>query len=620
MDRKIARVLLLGDKVAIRKPIAAAVVYDALPKACKRDPVLCEEVRRYLNRFMHAAGITDLQVGLAASNGDSKMAIPNDHGQLVDSGWKAAALAYYQPSDYLLFSAGGIAYEGEAVPTGSLLSMGFDFAQLDIGYRDHWFSPLNDSSSLISTHAATMPSITLSNYEPITAVGFNYEIFAAQMSHQDGILYYGGTTSGSPYLAGLQVGIEPVSGYAVALNRVMQYGGGARGGGGASGFFDALFNNSNKPDAFGQSEEFGNQVASLTSSILFPASIPFAVHAEYSGEDNAYAGQYRLGDTNFSLGIDFPMLWKSFDFAFEVSEWQNDWYVHHLYPEGLTNDGHVIGHWFGDQRFPQDAIGGSSQSLRFGWRRESGDYFQLTYRTMALDTNWRGGQPPSYERLQTLGVNWSTAWKGHAVNMELSGGQDVFGDSFARIAASVDLAHDRTRSGDLSSGNDTDDSVDLFIDLGANYSSVHKVLAVSIPNTNTPSESNAHLGFGARRSVSTHNDLGVRLELDEVDGNRLLSFRAVDYRFRFTPNIAASGFIGAARYDIGLPAYGYYWGAGLQYMNLFSTRWDLGLDFRHHEKLGRDKALPTDPPSSIAEGTRVFFDVNGTALYLSRRW
>jgi hypothetical protein len=75
MDRKIARVLLLGDKVAIRKPIAAAIVFDALPKACKRDPVLCEEVRRYLNRFMHTAGITDLQVGLAAANGDSLIAL-----------------------------------------------------------------------------------------------------------------------------------------------------------------------------------------------------------------------------------------------------------------------------------------------------------------------------------------------------------------------------------------------------------------------------------------------------------------------------------------------------------------------------------------------------------------
>jgi hypothetical protein len=463
-----------------------------------------------------------------------------------------------------------------------------------------------------------MPSITLSNYEPITAIGFNYEIFAAKMSHQDNIVYYGGTTSGNPYLAGIQVGIEPVSGYAIAINRVMQYGGGARGGGSASEFFDALFHNSNQPDVAGQSEEFGNQVASLTSSILFPAAIPFAVHAEYAGEDNAYSGPYLLGATNFSLGIDFPLLWKSFDFSFEVSEWQNDWYVHHLYPEGLTNDGHVIGHWFGDQRYPGDAIGGNSQSLRFGWRLASGDYLQATYRTMSLDTAWRtSGDPlPTYERLQTLGINWSTVWKGHSVNMELSGGQDVFGDSFARIAASVDLAHDRTKSGDLSSGSDADDSVDVFVDAGGNYSKVVQILGVGITNTVTGSD--MHLGVGARRSVSTHNDVGVRMELDEVDGHQLLSLRALDYRFRFSRHIAVGAFFGAGRYDVGLPAYGYYFGLGMQYMNVIS-KWDIGFDLRHYEKLGRDIALPTDPPST-PDRTRLFFDVNGMALYVSRRW
>jgi hypothetical protein len=200
--------------------------------------------------------------------------------------------------------------------------------------------------------------------------------------------------------------------------------------------------------------------------------------------------------------------------------------------------------------------------------------------------------------------------------MELSGGQDVFGDSFTRIAASVDLAHDRTRSGDLSSGNDADDSVDIFVDAGANYNKVHQILGVG--NTNTVTGSDMHLGVGARRSVSARNDIGVRMELDTMDGHQLLSFRAVDYRFRFARHLAAGGFFGAGRYDFGLPAYGYYWGLGLQYMD-FISKWDIGFDFRHHEKLGRDIALPTDPPSQ-PDRTRLFFDVSSMALYVSRRW
>jgi hypothetical protein len=92
----------------------------------------------------------------------------------------------------------------------------------------------------------------------------------------------------------------------------------------------------------------------------------------------------------------------------------------------------------------------------------------------------------------------------------------------------------------------------------------------------------------------------------------------LDYRFRFTKRFAATAFFGAGRYDIGLPAYGYYWGAGLQWMDVL-PKWDLSIDGRHHEKLGRDKMLPNDPPST-PERTRMFFDVNSVSLYVSRRF
>src|SRR5690349_15207821 len=42
IERKIERVLVLGDKPIMRKPIAAALVLEALPKACKVDETLCE--------------------------------------------------------------------------------------------------------------------------------------------------------------------------------------------------------------------------------------------------------------------------------------------------------------------------------------------------------------------------------------------------------------------------------------------------------------------------------------------------------------------------------------------------------------------------------------------------
>src|SRR6185437_6848537 len=51
VERKIERVLILADKPLMTRPIAAATVLDALPKACKVDPVLCKQVARYLARY-----------------------------------------------------------------------------------------------------------------------------------------------------------------------------------------------------------------------------------------------------------------------------------------------------------------------------------------------------------------------------------------------------------------------------------------------------------------------------------------------------------------------------------------------------------------------------------------
>src|SRR5262245_54182603 len=143
--------------------------------------------------------------------------------------WRASAGALFRPSDYAILGLGGVAYDGSAVATGSVLSVGFDYAQLDVGYRDHWYSPLTDSSMLFSTQAETMPSVTLSNYQPLTSWGFRYEAFLAEMSESARIVAEDGTlTTGNPRLFGLHLSIEPARGWSLGVSRLMQYGGGSR--------------------------------------------------------------------------------------------------------------------------------------------------------------------------------------------------------------------------------------------------------------------------------------------------------------------------------------------------------------------------------------------------------
>jgi len=618
IERKIERVLILADKPVMRRPIPAAVVLDALPQACAQDQVLCEEVRDYLDRYMHTAKITSLQAEVSSSSGNTNATLPNRHGQSIDSKWDANFNAYYQPGDNLLINAAAIAYQGKVVPAGSIISVGFDFAQIDLGFRDHWFSPNTDSSMLMGTEAPTMPSLTISNYRPFTRFGFNYELFVARMSEQKGIRYYDTMTDGHPNLAGIQVGMEPADGYAIAINRLMEYGGGARGGTNLKQFYKALFANNavNRGDTK-NGLEFGNQQAAVTASALFQARVPFAVHIEYAAEDSAYAGIKYFGDTALTLGIDLPKVWNNFDFSYEASEWQNAWYVHSIYPMGMRNDGYSLGHWFADNRVQSNAIGGHSQMWQVGARLGSNHELQLKYRELQYDERWNGFnvQAPSYKKYQELGLRYSTTWRDHFIGVEAAAGKDIFGKAMGRLAGSFDFASSRSHEGMQSDDRETT-SATMLVDVGVNYNRVTKILTANTVDVITPFKTSYHVGIGARRPISEHGDLGIRIEFDQADEHGLIGLRALDYRYRFAPHAALGGFFGVARYSIGLPAYGWYMGANAQYVGIMK-HWDLNLDYYQYKKMGRDKELPDDPPSTL-DRSRVFYDTGGFRLSLSR--
>src|SRR5207248_1455918 len=182
-------------------------------------------------------------------------------------------------------------------------------------------------SMLSSTEASTMPSLTLSNYQPFTRLGIKYELFDARMSQSSHILFQDGFRRGSPMLFGARVAIEPATGWSFAVNRVMQYGGAGRPAS-LKDLYKAFFNpsrydNTNPNLTFDQ--QFGNQQASFTTSFLFPGKVPFAVYAEYAGEDTSRGRSYLFGNSALSWGIHFPHLWQRLDLTFETSEWQNSW-------------------------------------------------------------------------------------------------------------------------------------------------------------------------------------------------------------------------------------------------------------------------------------------------------
>jgi hypothetical protein len=614
MEQQIERVLILADQPITSRPIAAATVLEALPAACRIDPALCARVRRYLDRYMHKIGVAEASVEVAANDG-AVTTLPNRHGASSDSEWLASVQGYWQPNDYVVLSLGGVGDADDVVATGSMLSAGFDFAQLDIGYRDHWLSPFTDSAMIISTEARTLPSITLSNYRPFTRLGLRYEMFLAQMEHSDAIRFEKGFTSGKPRLAGLHLSIEPTPGWSLGANRLIQYGGGARGGTSFGDFFDALFRPHETDNSAQNSTELGNQTAAWTSRFIFPGRTPFAAYLEYAGEDTSYEGNYRLGNSALSIGITFPRLWRRFDLTYEASEWQNAWYVHDIYLDGLTNDGRVLGHWGADRRVFLDDVGAQTQMLRIGWNPPFGGYLQLQARTVANESYGDN----SYERGYDAALRYSRGLRGFTVGGEVLAGRDVFGESYSRIAGFVRFGSDWDGGGgvdDWAEDVRRPRGAELFADAGVNFSE----LAIRLDGSPAHKENlgaAAHFAVGARRAVTERSDLGVRAELDDIDGDMMLSVRALDYRYRFHSPLAVSVFLGASRLDLATPAYGYYYGAGVQWRNLLPNI-DVGLDLRYGDKIARDKLLPSDPPSTKRPDS--FYDVTGATLSLSYHW
>jgi hypothetical protein len=620
IERQIERVMILADRPVMTRPIAAAAVLDALPEACKVDQLLCARVRRFLQRYTKRVSLDHASFGFVQSDGASTP-LANQRGMDSDSTYHASVHAYAQLNDYAIVSVGAFGYDGEIMPTGTMISLGLDVAQLDIGFRDHWFSPFSGSSMLISTQAETLPSVTLSNYRPLTRLGFQYELFLAEMGSSDRIAFNNRFTSGNPRLAGLRLGIEPAAGWSLSFNRLLQFGGGERNGGGFSDIVKAVLRpdqNDNVNANLTSDQQFGNQVASITSSFIFPGRVPFAAYIEYAGEDRSFDGNYRLGNAALSLGIRFPQLWNSVDLTVETSEWQDEWYVSNVYGDGLSSGGNVLGHFGADRRVFGDDVGAQSQLVRVAWEPAFGGVFEFTARTVRNESY----SPNPYERSYDFGTTYSRALRGYSVGGEFLIGKDVFGEGFTRLGGYVRFTDEWARTPsrlDSFEGRRRQRGAELFFDAGLNASRVETRLDGNQNRIRTGMELAPHFAIGARRPVSDRSDLGVRLEVDRVDDQLLLAARLLDYRLRFRNPLAVSLFFGAARYDVATPAYGYYLGGGVQWRNLLPNI-DLSVDVRYADKVARDKQalVPNEAPAVVRPDS--FFDISGYTLGLSYRF
>jgi len=221
---------------------------------------------------------------------------------------------------------------------------------------------------------------------------------------------------------------------------------------------------------------------------------------------------------------------------------------------------------------------------------------------------------------------YSRPWRDLTVGGEVFGGRDVYGEKFWRISGFVRYGGDaRTRDdGEVEdesySGGENPPGSELFVELGGNLNKVHIDTEPGTPQSWSRIGVDPHFAIGARRAVSQNNDLGVRVELDEIAAHALYGFRALDYRHRYGDSFALGLFAGVDRYQLATPAYSLYGGVGAEWRNFLRSwlpRWDLGLDLRYAQNIARDHVLPTDPQGSRPDS---FYKIESVVLYLSRHF
>lgn len=629
LESRVERVLVLAGAPVMTRPIRVATVLDALPAACARNRSLCRQVRRDLAPYLAAVGLTGAGVEAAVTD-SNKLPQPNQHGAPMSTHWQAYASGYARFGDHALLSAGAVGYAGRVTATGTMASLGGSRAQLDLGFRDHAWSPFRLGNMLIGTEAPTMPSATLSNVLPLTRAHLRYELFLARMSHSDRIVYKDTLVSGYPELFGFHLEVEPAPGWSLAVNRLMQFGGGPRPHS-LHDLFRTFFNPAKYDNFSGLAgrQQFGNEEFAVSSSLVVPVRMPMSVYIEYAGEDTFHAQKYRFGSDAMSAGLFLPQLRPNLQLRYEFSERDTNWYVHPVYGDGLTNYGNVLGNWAGDWRLPGDNVRAQSHALELIWDRDNGAQIDLQYRTARNSSD----QGYHYKRGHDLALSLSAPWRTLQVGARLEGGRDALGENFGRIAAFArysgqsSAARDRgARDEDAAAVQAPDEaelavaaagrrSIEAFADIGMFTSHLnYEPDAGALPPVKTP-QGSFHLGLGVRRAVNRHNDFGTRLEFDNVRGRLFTALRAIDYRHRFGPTFAASLFFGVGRYEGPTPAYGWYGGAGVQWRELWK-QWDLGIDLRRGDHMVRNKT-PAEP---VLIYPNSFYSITGESIYLSRRF
>lgn len=453
VELDIHRLSAVAKMPLLSKPYPIMTVANYLEKVKSTYPVLYRRLNNYIERYKSNSAITGFSAELGISGGQ-KLTLENKRGAATDNAYQLRFGGFNQINQYLIVNGGGTLVDGEGfIPHNSFLSFGYEYIQFDIGYREHWLSPSPIAAPLLSTNAAPSASITVSNVTPITDWNLRYEISMSLLEEVDGIHFDDKISSGKPGLLTMHFSAQPFDWWTIGANRVFMFGGGERSID-ASDIWNAIIDPVNSDNCGGDGTdlvdcdlEVGNQIASISNKFdLSYGQFPFSLYVEVAGEDTKGHSNFQLGNVSHTTGIFLPYLTENIAAYIEFSDFQDFWYIHHLYDEGYTNEGNIMGHWWAEQKHAKDSAGATMLSVKLDWDINTQSHLETVFRAVKPDpvhlASNRSGPAldPSdfaaYKDSQQLELNYKHAYKSGFVGLSLKGGNDSFGQSFYRVSVS----------------------------------------------------------------------------------------------------------------------------------------------------------------------------------------
>ena len=431
IESDIDRLVVLANIPKLTKPYSATMLQQQLASIENSHPALYKRLHKVFAHYAQPRNITHAKATLSAT--DDNLVRANAQGRSTGETAAASVRGFAQPASWLAITVGTELSEDIQQATGSMVSLGTNWAQLDIGYKEYWLSPFQGAAQLLSTQAQTLPSISVSNYLPINVfdVGLGYELFVAQLSRQPTLYRNTFSQKNNPLLAGLAVTLRPTPWWMLGATRLFQFGGGERPVSAttlARAFYDPRGIDNDAP----VDEESGNQVAAVSSRINFDSSIPFAFSVELAGEDTSNNNNIQLGNPALTAGLYFPYFFgPSISFTYEYSSWDSAWYVNNVYAQGYSNEDVVLGTWaMQDQHIGKTAAPAKSQFIKTQW---------LTpwQHTLDLSLRWAEHDHKKYSHAWSADADYAVPTRWGNVALGALVGQNSFDLNYVQLRVSA---------------------------------------------------------------------------------------------------------------------------------------------------------------------------------------